>query len=104
MNDLQETDEFDGRLYALSYIRPDGTRQATEPVGAKSIAALGAERALFESSAPSTSQTHKRNIVERLRRDPVGTDIADWVTGIAFRIDVVGQLPTTTTTTTEEKA
>ena len=87
--DLQE-EAFDGRLYALSYLRVDESKVYTEPVGAKRIAALGAEHAFFESGVPPTSRAHRRSIIERLSHVPTGTAVTDPVTGVVFRIEVSG--------------
>jgi hypothetical protein len=92
-NDLQEADEFDGRLYVLTYTRSDGTKQTVNPVGAKSIAALGAECAFMELGIMLMSRQHRRNLIESLKRAPLGTDVDDPVTRCTFRIDVAGQLP-----------
>lgn len=88
-NDLQgSAAEFDGRLYVLSYLRADESKVTTEPVGAQRIAALGAEHAFTESGVPVTTRAHRRGIVERLSRAPVGTAVTDPVTGVVFRIEV----------------
>ena len=88
------SDEFDGRLYALSYTRPDGAMITTHPVGAKSIAVLAADHAFRESGVIATSRAHQLNVHRRLMLAPLETDIRDHVTQCVFRIDVVGCLPT----------
>lgn len=86
--------DFDGRLYTLSYKRPDGTVVPFEPVGSKRVAARALSSVFTLYEAGRVTPRHRHNVTMRLENAPLGTNIHDHVTGYTFRIDVTGQLPT----------
>lgn len=86
--------EFDGRLYVLSYRRPDGTVATFEAVGSKKVATWSVRSAFRESEITVMTVRHCHHVTLRLENAPLGTNIHDHVTGYTFRIDVVGHLPT----------